>query len=397
VERRFRLSLWGIIGLGVVVATVIAAFSRGDPYDMESFRLVRDALGHGALDVYSTFAHRGVIRWPYPPALFPWIYVAGRAAAFGGPSFEFMVRMPTILADAGIAWIVQDFLGRSGKGPQLRLLAAALVSMGPAFLVIAGYHGQFDALAILPATLAVSLWSRTDAPPWRAVAVGLLIGLGGALKTVPLLLVLALLPTTRSKREGVTLLLAAALPVVLCFLPFAIAGTLPAARVLSYRGLPGVGDLSLAAQPDLAELALAFGSPRASGLTQLLIAHGNLVVALGLLSVIGVGARTRSPAPQMAVLLWLAVYAFGLNFFFQYLVWGLPFFLMAGYVRPVLIVQLVLILPTLLFYLRPWHQMIVVVVYATLMITLWVVALSGFLVLAVRLRHHRAAAGAYQS
>lgn len=66
----------------------------------------------------------------------------------------------------------------------------------------------------------------------------------------------------------------------------------------------------------------------------------------------------------MAVLLWLAVYAFGVNFFFQYLVWGLPFFVMAGYIRSTLVVQLLVLPPTLLFYLRPWHEVGVAAVYA---------------------------------
>lgn len=390
-ERRFRSSLGAVLALGVLVSAGIAAATHGDPFDMESFRLVRDALGQGALDVYSSFAHRGIVRWPYPPAFFPWIWASGRAASIGGPSFEFMLRVPVILADAAIAWIVQDFLGRIGRSAQTRLLAAALVSLGPSFVVIAGYHGQFDAVAILPGVAAVSLWSRTEAP-WRALAAGLLIGLGGALKTVPFLLVLALLPTAQSRREVLTLLAATAAPVLVAFLPYAIAGTLPATHVLLYRGLPGVGDLSLAAQPNLSELALGIGSPGASGLTRLLVSHGSWLVIAALLVVAAVGVRTRAPAPQMAALLWLAVYAFGVNFFFQYLVWGLPFFLMAGYVRSVLVAQAVLILPTLLFYLRPWHHAILAVIYATVMIALWLIALGGFIGLARRLEHLRRAA-----
>lgn len=378
------MSLWAVLAAGVLLSGVLASVTRGDPFDMESFRLVRDALNEGPFDVYSVFAHRGIVRWPYPPAFFPWIWAAGRVAAHGGPSFAFMLRLPTIFADAAIAWIVQDSLGRSGRPPRDRLLAAALVALGPSFIVIAGYHGQFDAVAILPGVLAVSLWTRLD-PPWRAVFVGVLIGLGGALKTVPLLLLLAVLPTARDRREVITLLLATAAPVALAFAPFALSGTLPALHVLSYRGLPGVGDLSLAAQPNLAKLALSAGSPAASSLTQLLSQHGNVVVAAGLLLVAVIGARSRAPAPQMAALVWLAVYAFGVNFFFQYLVWGLPFFLMAGYIRSVLAAQTVLIAPTLLFYFRPWHQQSVVALYAVLMIAMWTIAVWAFAALGWRL------------
>lgn len=376
-ERRFRFSLWLILALGIILAAAIAALTHGAPYDMESFRMVRDALKRGPLDVYSYFAHRGVIRWPYPPAFFPWIWASGAVAAHGGPSFAFMIRVPTILADAAIAWVVQDWLGRVGRSVDERLLAAALVSLGPSFVVIAGYHGQFDAVAILPGVLAISLWPRMDSPR-RAVVVGLLIGLGGALKTVPLLLLLAVLPTARSRREFVTLVLAAAVPVVASFAPFAVAGTLPSAHTLSYHGLPGVGDLSLAVQPNLAEVALGIAHPHVSALTELLINHGTVVIAAGVLAVAAIGALTRADAPQMATVLWLAVYAFGVNFFFQYLVWGLPFFLMAGYLRSVLVAQLLLILPAVLFYSEPWHAVILAVLYAVVMIGMWAVALGAF-------------------
>ena len=89
--------------------------------------------------------------------------------------------------------------------------------------------------------------------------------------------------------------------------------------MFSYRGLPGVGDLSLVAQPNLAQLALGIGNPGASPLTEWLMRHGTILVAAGLLIVAAVGLRSRAGAPQMATILWLAVYALGVNFFFQYL------------------------------------------------------------------------------
>ncbi len=164
-ERRFAVWLWAIIALGVLLSGVIAALTQGDPYDMESLRLVREALDQGALNVYTFFSHHGVFRWPYPPGFFPWVYASGLVASHGGPSFEFMIRVPTILADAAIAWLVQDFLRWSGRNEATRLAAAALVSLGPSFVVIAGYHGQIDALAILPGVLAVSSGPGAKTPP----------------------------------------------------------------------------------------------------------------------------------------------------------------------------------------------------------------------------------------
>lgn len=383
-DARFRPLLWGILALGVAAATILALATDGDAYDMESLRLVRTALDRGALEPYASFARQGIVRWPYPPGFFPWIAASGALAGHGLLSFELLVRLPSILADAALAWVVQDFLGHRGANARTRLTAAALIALGPSFLVISGYHGQIDALAILPGVAAVSIWERADGTS-RALTAGLLLGVGGALKTVPLLLLLALLPSVRSRREAVTLLAAAALPLAVAFAPFALAGTLPSAHVLTYRGLPGVGGLSLLVQPDISFAFLGIRGTQFSALSVALARHGAPFVGAGLLMVGAVGLRSRARSLDMAVLLWLAVYALGVNFFFQYALWGLPFFLMAGYVREVLVVQALLLLPTLLFYGRPWHLPALGIAYTGLMLIVLVAAFAAFALLARRL------------
>lgn len=390
-EDRFRPLLWAIVVAGILAATALALSTHGDPYDMESFRLVRDGLDRGPLQPYAFFAQQGIVRWPYPPAFFPWISFSGALAGHGLGSFEFLLRVPSIAADAALAWAVQDFLGLGGASARTRLAAAALISLGPSFLAISGYHGQFDALAILPGVLAVRCWERPGTTS-RALSAGLLIGLGSALKTVPLLLLLALLPSVRSRREAVTLVAAAMLPLLVVFAPFALAGTLPSTRVLAYRGVPGAGGVSLLIQPDLAGAVLGTGTSSFSGLSEALARHGSLLVLAGLAAVAAVGGRSRARSVDMAVLLWLAVYAFGVNFFFQYVLWGLPFFLMAGYVRKVAVAQAVLVVPTLIFYLRPWHRPVVAVIYAAAMLLLLASTFGGFALTARRLLASRRAA-----
>lgn len=382
-ERGFRAGLWAILAAGGVLALVIAHVTRGDPFDMESFRLVRRALDAGPLEVYSGFARAGTPRWPYPPAFFPLVFSAGRLAG-GSLPFEFLIRVPSIAADLALAWVVQDYLGLRRSTARVRLGAAALIALGPSFLAISGYHGQFDALAILPAALALRLWDR-DGPWPRAIVCGLLIGLGAALKTVPGLFLLALLPSARSQREGGTLVAAAATPVLIALAPYALSGGLPPLRTFAYHGLPGAGGLSLAVQPDISLAVLGIRAVPFSGLFETLARHGTVVIVAGLAAVAAVGLRWRPPARLMAVLLWIGVYAFGVNFFFQYLLWGIPFFLMAGYVREVAAVQAVLVLPTVVFYLRPWHRPIVAVVYAGSMMLLWAVSCGAFALLARRL------------
>ena len=380
--RRIFYLLAGIVVGGTALALVIAASTGGDPYDMQSLRLVHGVLHDDFLGLYE---HRSVAnRWPYPPGFLPWISASGWLAEATGLSFEFVVRLASILANAAIALLVQDFLGRQGAGARARLTAAGLVCLGPAFLIISGYHGQIDAVAILPAVLALHRWQYAPGGR-RAVEAGLLLGLGGALKSVPLLMVLALAPSARSWRELLTLAGAAALPLILAFLPYAAAGALPEAQRLAYRGIPGAGGLSLVVQPELPQAYLGIRSLTFSGLTRALTDHGAFLVAASLLAVGYVGARTRAAAPQLAVLLWLAVFAFGVNFFFQYALWGLPFLLMAGLLRVVALAQGALLLAMAIFYLRPWEQPLVGGAYSALMLGLWAAVALGAAGVAVRL------------
>ena len=385
-----RRGLIGVLGLGALVALILAVVTDGDPFDMESYVLVAQAMDGGVLRPYDVFGDQ--IRWPYPPAYFPVIHVTDWFADRGVASFELLIRLLPIAATAAIAWLVQDHLREAGESDRVRLAAAALVSLGPSFFVIAGYHGQFDAVAILPAVIAVRVWVRDTGR--RALIAGLLIGVGGALKTIPLLMVLALLPSVRSWREAVTLMGAAATPVVVAFLPFALAGTLPEPDVLTYRGVPGAGSLSLLVQPEIAAAVLGTDEVGFSSLSRFVADKSAVFIAIALLLVAAIGLRTRASAVPMAVLLWLAVYTFGVNFFFQYAIWGLPFMLMAGYVRYVLAVQAALLVPMLLFYMRPWDHTALAVVYAGLMVIVWASACGGFAALARSLLRRAPARGA---
>ncbi len=107
-------------------------------------------------------------------------------------------------------------------------------------------------MAILPAVGALVVWRRVEGPD-RAWKAGLLIGLAASIKTVPGLVVLALLPSARGWREAVTLVVASIALPLLALAPFWAADAEAVRRMLRYNGLPGLGGLTLAVQPDLAE------------------------------------------------------------------------------------------------------------------------------------------------
>jgi hypothetical protein len=381
--------LWLTIVGGVAVRVALAFATIGQEYDIENLRVAGAVFIEDPLAVYERLNTGGtagsfvLYGWPYPPGLLPYMAVAGKSASALGLPFHGVVQLLPIAADAAIAWLVQDFLGRRGASEVKRLAAAALVAFGPSFAVISGYHGQIDAVAILPAVAAVWLW-ESSAPGRRALPAGLLIGLGASIKTVPGLVVLALLPSARGRREAVTLVVAAVAVPLVVLAPYVVSDAGQVQDALGYGGAPGLGGISMFVQPALAESFLTNDfSNSLSGPTRTLYDNASLLVLAGLAGCGLFLLRFRPRPVDAAVLVWLTVYVFNPNFFPQYLVWGLPFFLMAGYLREVAILQAALVPVIVFFYAKPWGDW-ATLPYFAIMAALWIAWVSALFVLARR-------------
>jgi hypothetical protein len=119
--------------------------------------------------------------------------------------------------------------------------------------------------------------------------------------------------------------------------------------------VPGFGGLSAFVQPDLTRYWATLNGqlPTPSRATLDLTDAQRTIVLLGVLAAAGIAWRYRLRALQAASLIYLTIFVVNPNFGFPYLIWGLPFFIAAGYLEAVAAFQLVA-LPTLLwFYWRP--------------------------------------------
>jgi hypothetical protein len=220
----------------------------------------------------------------------------------------------------------------------------------------------------------------------------LLLGLGCAIKTAPILLILALLPTAVSRREMVRLAAwAAAIPLAV-LAPFVVADPSGTVAALRYGGFPGAGGIGLLVQPGLARHYL--GDYDLSSANELLQRLGWLLTAGGVTVSTVTAFRAKLSAIPAAALLWLGVYATGINWYPQYLAWGVPFFLMAGWVWPVAAADLAL-LPTIVIAYRdrlPGALVppgsVGVPLYAGLMDALWLTATVAFVVIVAGLLTH---------
>ncbi len=372
--------VWGLIAVGTALRVVLAATTHGLPYDVESWNTLRAAFAAHPLHVYTLANPGGNFHWPYPPGFLPLMLVSSGISDLVGWGFTHVVRGPSIVADAVLTWLV--WKGLAGRvAERTRLLAAGAVALGPVFITISGYAAQIDSVAILPAVAALLVFERVEGPR-RAWIAGALVGLAASVKTVPLVMIFALAPSARSLREVAILLGSAVAVLFLSVVPFLIADEHGLMLIRHYAGSPGMGGLSLVLQPDLAARWLNRWVVATPIEQSLFINHAGAYNAL-VVAAYAVYAWRWRPAPRLAAaLLWLVVVALGSGFFFQYLVWGLPFFLLAGFVRATIVLQLVITVPMLIYFLGPWHDYSIVYVYVPFMILVWLGWVVGAAVLA---------------
>jgi hypothetical protein len=335
--------LWTLIVAGTAIRIWIGFTNRGWPFDIDSAYIVERALATHPLHVYSTF------RWPYPGGFLPITYLAREVANGAGIAFSSIWKLPSIVADAGIALTVWWGLTRFGAGRARRLIAIALITLGPSFVLISGYHGQIDASAILPALVGVVVWQIGGER--RAWVSGLLVGVGASIKTVPLFMVLAMAPTARSRRELVTLVGCAVAVPVATVIPFLAADGHDALKALTMnKGLPGGGGLSLLVQPELVRFWQGIRFVPPDGVVTWLYHAQNVIVGVAAVLAGAYAYARRLDAVRAATLIWLFVYVANPNWAFQYFIWGLPFFLLAGRVWEVAALQAALALPAAQVY-----------------------------------------------
>jgi hypothetical protein len=171
--RRWTLGPWTVVFLCIVVRLLPAVlFPYAAGYDLDSYELVAGAVLDGR-DVYT--APELQERYPYLPG---WdLIVAGikLIAQDDVPLFTALVKVPGILADAGIALLLYR---RGGAG-----IALAHV-LSPLSAAVTAYHGQFDALPLLAVTVA--------AVRARPLSAGAALGLGMWIKTWPALFIVTL-------------------------------------------------------------------------------------------------------------------------------------------------------------------------------------------------------------
>ncbi len=287
----------------------------GASYDIESFRMVGDAFLSGT-DVYS--AARG--RHPYLP--FQMINIAGAlwAARHSAVPFVVWLKLPALLADVAIAMTLLHVFRRWRLAPDSAVVLALLFALNPISLLITSYHGQFDALPVLLLVLAWWAWEQQRAGR-SAVALGVAV----LSKTWPLVfwpMVLLRQPNWRDRLRYSAVMIAFPVGAVLLYVLAFDADPQPLLRralthtgVAGYWGISAVGSL------------LSTWSALAASLSEWLysLRFGLLLVVTAL----AIWHTRRQPSVDALLTTLLAVFAVSVGMGIQWLVWLIPFGLLA--------------------------------------------------------------------
>jgi hypothetical protein len=333
-EAQLRRALIWVLGTGLLIRLFLAATTAGSISDLKAFRFVHQALADDPLRFYAEAnPAENRFAWPYLPGFLPLMELIFKASDATGISFDRLIRLPAIAADIAIAWVVQWHLGWRGASPAARLGAAALVAFAPVGILFTGAHGQIDPLEWLAVVLAVVAWERLPEGR-RAVVAGLLVGLAIAIKPPAALAGLALFALGRGVGERLVFAVAAGAIPFIAILPFLLADPDGALSVLNYQSVPGQGGLSMILQPDLA-LARFAGVPVSgfNGTEQALQDVAGLLVAAAAIGVAAIGARAKAAPAELIAALILATFVVSPNFLPPYVIWLVPFAVLAGWWR----------------------------------------------------------------
>ena len=309
-----------IILLIAAVARLVPALwlPVGAGYDIESFRMVTDALRSGQ-EVYAA----SLGRHPYLP--FQMFIMGGMAALSVATGLPFVVaiKLPAILADVAITGLIYRLVAER-RGRDWAAYAALLYALNPVSLLVSAYHGQFEAITLLLLVGAWALWERP-----RVGASAAALGLAILNKTWPVVLLPVFFIRLANWRARILHALIAlgipALAVVAYLLAYDAAPMTMLGRALTHRGVAGYWGPSAVVFP------LAAAQPALQPLADALLALRNPLLLAAVL--LALWWTQRQSALDALLTVQLAVFAVTVGFGIQWLVWPVPFALLAGQER----------------------------------------------------------------
>ncbi|MCW2544443.1 MAG: Alpha,6-mannosyltransferase [Frankiales bacterium] len=333
----------------VTVRVLVLVRTPGLPFDMSSIRAAGDQLRSSPLDLYALNPADGRTPvWPYGPVFAAWAAIPAALFDVSSMAWQVSSRLLQVCADLLVGLLAVNHLAQRGAGMPRRTAAYALVVAGPVLLLVSGIHGQIDVVAFAASCGALLLWVRGGSH--RAVAAGLLIAVGLAVKQPSALLLIPMLLDARRLRERVTLVAAAVVPAALVTLPFVAQQPDGFRAAVGYDGILGFGGTVFLLQPSLAMARIVGGAPHPIGAVRQLRSISSVIVLVALALAVYLIHRWRVPLEDAWAVLALLVPAVAPVSAPWYFSWGVITLAMAGRLRSCLALQVVALVPMVLLY-----------------------------------------------
>lgn len=312
-----RLPGWPVILLIAGLVRLLPALwlPVGAGYDIESYRLVTDAL-LGSREVYTS----ALGRHPYLPFQ---MYIMGAMAGLSqmtGLPYVAAIKLPAVAADVALTALIYGAVART-RDVRWAAYLALLYALNPVSLLVTSYHGQFEAVTLLLLALAWWLWERRQVTG-SAAALGFAI-LNKTWPVVFLPVIFIRIPTWRRRIAYTALALGIPVLFAVAYLVFFSAAPAPMLRrALTHRGVPGYWGPGAVINPAAALW------PGLQPLADALFALRNWLLLAAVLLTLW-WTRRQSALDAFLTLL-LGMFVLTVGFGIQWLVWLVPFALLAG-------------------------------------------------------------------
>ena len=312
-RRASRAGLVPAVLVGATAVKLLLAAVLGSTVDVLQIRSAGEALlaGRDLLDPASTEGNPTYLLLGHSLVAAASLAVANAL----GTSFDLIVKVPAILADLGIAWLLRT-LRRGGDR------AALLYMLNPLTVLLSAYHGQLHTVAVLGTVATLWLTERQ-----RPIEAAIVLALAVSVRQHVAVLLVALLARVRERRRAIVVAFGLALVVVNA--PLLVNPHID--RVLAPASNYGLWGYAMVVQhgPRLVRrLGIADVEWVVRPLNRALEHYGAGLPWLWAAVFVAWVARRRPDDLWRSTLLFLlGIYAVGTGFGVQRLVWALPFWL----------------------------------------------------------------------